>query len=149
MLERVSPGPVVTLNHAVAVAMVHGPLPALAMLGTLDADERMAGNHRVDAVRAHLLEMAGDPNGARGAYLAAARLTQSIPEQRYLTDRAARLDAAARLTPSLPADLLLRWAHRLEPPIQQQVVDDLQAARDDERRARERGAQEQRTRDEW
>ncbi len=91
VLERVSPGPVVTLNHAVAVAMVHGPLPALAMLGTLDADERMAGNHRLDAVRAHLLEMAGDPTGARGAYLAAARLTQSIPEQRYLTDRAARL----------------------------------------------------------
>jgi RNA polymerase sigma factor (sigma-70 family) len=93
MLERVSPGPAVTLNHAVAVAMVHGPMPALAMLGTLDSDERMAGNHRVDAVRAHLLEMAGDQAGARDAYLSAARRTQSVPEQRYLTDRAARLVA--------------------------------------------------------
>lgn len=91
VLERVSPGPAVTLNHAVAVAMVHGPMPALAMLGTLDSDERMTGNHRVDAVRAHLLEMAGDPAAARGAYLSAARRTQSLPEQRYLTDRAARL----------------------------------------------------------
>ena len=71
--------------------MVHGPLPALALLGTLDADQRMAGNHRVDAVRAHLLEMAGDADAARAAYLSAARLTQSIPEQRYLAQRAADL----------------------------------------------------------
>jgi RNA polymerase sigma factor (sigma-70 family) len=91
VLERVAPGPAVTLNRAVAVAMVHGPLPALAVLGTLQADDRMAGNHRVDAVHAHLLEMAGDPAGARESYLAAARRTQSVPEQRYLMDRAARL----------------------------------------------------------
>ncbi len=94
VLERVAPGPVVTLNQAVAVAMVHGPLPGLALLGTLDSDDRMTGNHRVDAVRAHLLEMAGDPEAARLAYLAAARRTQSLPEQRYLSDRAARLSAA-------------------------------------------------------
>ena len=91
VLERVSPGPAVTLNRAVAVAMVHGPLPALALLGTLGADQRMAGNHRVDAVRAHLLEMAGDADAARAAYLSAARLTHSIPEQRYLAQRAADL----------------------------------------------------------
>jgi predicted RNA polymerase sigma factor len=68
-----------------------GPLPALAILGTLESDERLAGNHRVDAVRAHLLEMAGDTHGARIAYLAAARLTHSLPEQSYLVGRAARL----------------------------------------------------------
>ena len=60
VLERVSPGPVVTLNRAVAVAMVHGPRAGLALLGTLDADERMAHTHRLEAVRGHLLELAGD-----------------------------------------------------------------------------------------
>ena len=60
-----SPGPVVTLNRAVAVAMVDGPRAGLAVLGTLDGDERMARNHRLDAVRAHLLELAGDAGRAR------------------------------------------------------------------------------------
>jgi RNA polymerase sigma factor (sigma-70 family) len=91
VLERVSPGPVVTLNRAVAVAMVNGPRAGLALLGTLDSDERMAHNHRLEAVRAHLLELAGDPLGAREAYLRAARMTASLPEQRHLTLRAARL----------------------------------------------------------
>ena len=91
VLERVSPGPVVTLNRAVAVAMVHGPRAGLAVLGTLDEDERMAHNHRLDAVRGHLLEMAGEPVAARQAYLRAARMTASLPEQRYLGLRVARL----------------------------------------------------------
>ena len=91
VLERVSPGPVVTLNRAVAVAMVYGPRAGLALLGTLDSDERMAHNHRLEAVRAHLLELAGDPMGAREAYLRAARMTASLPEQRHLKLRAARL----------------------------------------------------------
>jgi predicted RNA polymerase sigma factor len=91
VLERVSPGPVVTLNRAVAVAMVHGPRAGLAVVGTLDGDERMAHNHRLDTVRAHLLEMAGERAAAREAYLRAARMTASIPEQRYLGLRAARL----------------------------------------------------------
>jgi RNA polymerase sigma factor (sigma-70 family) len=91
VLERVSPGPVVTLNRAVAVAMVHGPRAGLAVLGTLDDDERMAHNHRLDAVRGHLLEMAGELTAAREAYLRAARMTASLPEQRYLGLRAARL----------------------------------------------------------
>jgi len=91
VLERVSPGPVVTLNRAVAVAMVHGPRAGLALLGTLDTDERMAHNHRVDAVRGHLLELAGDVVAAREAYQRAARMTASLPEQRYLALRAARL----------------------------------------------------------
>jgi RNA polymerase sigma factor (sigma-70 family) len=91
VLERVSPGPVVTLNRAVAVAMVDGPKAGLAVLGTLDADERMAHTHRLDAVRGHLLELAGEPVAARESYLRAARITASIPEQRYLALRAARL----------------------------------------------------------
>jgi RNA polymerase sigma factor (sigma-70 family) len=92
VLERVSPGPVVTLNRAVALAMVHGPRAGLALLGTLDADERMARNHRLEAVRGHLLELAGDAVAARESYRRAARMTASLPEQRYLVLRAARLD---------------------------------------------------------
>jgi RNA polymerase sigma factor (sigma-70 family) len=91
VLETIQPGPVVTLNRAVALGMVHGPRAGLALLGTLDADVRMDAHHRVDAVRAHLLEMAGEPEAAREAYLRASRLTASLPEQHYLTLRAARL----------------------------------------------------------
>ncbi|MGH2590627.1 MAG: RNA polymerase sigma factor [Actinomycetota bacterium] len=91
VLEEVSPGPVVTLNRAVAVAMVHGPRAGLAVLGTLDDDERMAQNHRLEAVRGHLLELAGDDDAARESYRRAARMTASLPEQQYLALRAARL----------------------------------------------------------
>jgi len=91
VLRRVSPGPVVTLNRAVAVAMVHGPLAGLAELGTLDSDERIARGHRLDAVRAHLLEMSGDRAGAVAAYRRAAKRAASIPEQHYLSLQAARL----------------------------------------------------------
>jgi RNA polymerase sigma factor (sigma-70 family) len=91
VLTHVAPGPLVTLSRAVALAMVHGPKAGLALLGTLDADDRMAQTHRLDAVRAHLLERAGDAAAARESYLRAARMTASLPEQRYLTLRAARL----------------------------------------------------------
>jgi RNA polymerase sigma factor (sigma-70 family) len=91
VLAEVAPGPVVTLSRAVAVAMVHGPTAGLAVLGTLDGDDRMAHTHRLEAVRAHLLERAGDPVAARESYLRAAAATASLPEQRYLTVRAARL----------------------------------------------------------
>jgi RNA polymerase sigma factor (sigma-70 family) len=91
VLEQVSPGPVVTLNRAVAVAMVHGPRAGLAVLGTLEDDDRMARTHRLEAVRAHLLELAGDVEAAREAYRLAARRTGSLPERRYLSLRAARL----------------------------------------------------------
>lgn len=91
VLERVSPSPVVTLNRAVAVAMVNGPRAGLALLGTLDADARMTQTHRLEAVRGHLLELAGDASGARASYQRAARMTASVPEQRYLALRAARL----------------------------------------------------------
>ena len=91
VLERVSPGPVVTLNRAVAVAMVNGPRAGLALLGTLDTDDGMAHNHRLEAVRGHLLELAGEAVAARESYRRAARMTASVPEQRYLALRAARL----------------------------------------------------------
>lgn len=91
LLERVDPGPVVALNHAVAAAMVHGPHAGLDMLAALADDPAMARNHRLAAVRAHLLERAGDPEAARDAYETAARRTLSLPERRYLRARAARL----------------------------------------------------------
>src|SRR5258708_38960721 len=91
VLERISPGPVVTLNRAVAIAMVNGPRAGLALLGTLDGDDRMAHNHRLEAVRAHLLERAGELGAARDSYRKAARMTASIPEQRYLAMKAAGL----------------------------------------------------------
>ena len=96
VLDRISPGPVVTLNRAVALAMVHGPRAGLALLGTLDDDDRMSGHHRLDAVRAHLLELAGEPDAARAAYLRAAAWTASLPEQHYLTLRAAQLAKPGR-----------------------------------------------------
>jgi RNA polymerase sigma factor (sigma-70 family) len=91
VLAEVAPGPLVTLSRAVAVAMVHGPRAGLAAAGTLAADERMAHTHRLEAVRGHLLERAGEPAAARAAYLKAAQMTASEPEQRYLALRAARL----------------------------------------------------------
>jgi RNA polymerase sigma factor (sigma-70 family) len=91
VLEQVSPGPVVTLNRAVAVGMVRGPRAGLALLGTLEGDERMARTHRLDAVRGALLELAGDTDAARASYRRAARMAASVPEQRYLALRAARL----------------------------------------------------------
>jgi RNA polymerase sigma factor (sigma-70 family) len=91
VLGHLTPGPVVTLSRAVALAMVHGPIAGLTALGTLDTDDRLAHSHRLEAVRAHLLEQAGDTDAARESYLHAARMTASLPEQRYLTRRAARL----------------------------------------------------------
>ncbi|PGH43725.1 RNA polymerase, sigma subunit, ECF family [Micromonospora sediminicola] len=93
VLARIAPNPMVTLNQAVAVAMVDGPRAGLALLAPLDADDRTAGHHRLAAVRAHLFELAGDRVAARAAYLAAARATTSLPERRYLEVRAARLAA--------------------------------------------------------
>jgi predicted RNA polymerase sigma factor len=81
----------VRLNRSVALAMVHGPHAGLELLRALDANEQIADHHRLHAIRAHLLEMAGDCPAARESYQAAARRTTSLPEQRYLEARAARL----------------------------------------------------------
>jgi len=91
LLMRLSDNPVVALNHAVAVAMVHGPAAGLALVDELATDARIIGDHRLDAVRAHLLELAGDQHGAKESYRLAAGRTTSIPVQRYLYARAARL----------------------------------------------------------
>jgi RNA polymerase sigma factor (sigma-70 family) len=91
LLEQVQPNPMVTLNKAVALAMVEGPEAGLAVVDALATDGRLAEHHRRLAVRAHLLELAGDDDRARAAYRDAARRTTSIPEQRYLDGRARRL----------------------------------------------------------
>jgi len=91
LLKRVSPNPIFALNHAIAAAMVHGPLKGLELLRTLDDDTRLSGHYRLDAVRAHLLEMAGDHESAVKHYRIAAGRTTSIPEQNYLMTQAARL----------------------------------------------------------
>ncbi|RVX42300.1 RNA polymerase sigma factor (sigma-70 family) [Nonomuraea polychroma] len=91
LLERMTDNPVVTLNRAVAVAMVHGPRAGLTFLSYLDDDPRLAGQHRVEAVRGHLLELAGEPDRARECYATAARRTTSRPEQRYLQLKATKL----------------------------------------------------------
>jgi predicted RNA polymerase sigma factor len=92
LLKRISGNPMVMLNHAIAAAMVHGPSKGLELLKALDSDARLAGHHRLDAVRAHLLEMAGDDKTAMTHYLMAAHRTTSIPERNYLMTQAARLD---------------------------------------------------------
>lgn len=91
MLKQMSDNPMVTLNHAIATAMVHGPNAGLELLRPLDDDERMSGSHRLDAVRAHLLERAGQREAAVALYRAAALKTTSVPERNYLVMRAARL----------------------------------------------------------
>ncbi len=91
LLLRISDNPVVALNHAVAVAMARGAQAGLALLDALQTDARIADDHRLYAVRAHLLEMAGQRGAARDAYQAAARRATNLPQQRYLHARAARL----------------------------------------------------------
>ncbi|MFD6336849.1 RNA polymerase sigma factor [Streptomyces sp. NPDC060131] len=93
ILVRRAPEPMAELGRAVAVAMVRGPRAGLAEVAVLE--DRLAGHHRLDAVRAHLLEKSGDIDGARAAYRLAAGRTLSVPEARYLRTRAARLSTGA------------------------------------------------------
>jgi RNA polymerase sigma factor (sigma-70 family) len=96
LLKRMSDNPMVTLNHAIATAMVHGPAAGLELLRALDADARLVGHHRLDAVRAHLLERAGDREAAIAHYRRAADRTTSTPERNYLMTQAARLSDARK-----------------------------------------------------
>ncbi|MFG3114361.1 RNA polymerase sigma factor [Streptomyces sp. NPDC048197] len=96
ILERIAPNPMVTLNRAIALAETEGPSAGLALLNTLDSDERVAGHHRLLSVRAHLLEKTGDTAGAYEHYRRAAKSTASIAEQRYLEARAGRLRQEGR-----------------------------------------------------
>ncbi|WP_329103984.1 RNA polymerase sigma factor [Micromonospora sp. NBC_01699] len=99
LLLRISDSPVVALNHAVAVAMASGADAGLDLLGRLGADQRITGDHRLYAVRAHLLEMSGDHAAARTSYETAARLATGLAQQRYLNTRAARLVAGVETGP--------------------------------------------------
>jgi RNA polymerase sigma factor (sigma-70 family) len=87
ILERIAPNPMVTLNRAIALAEIEGPFAGLALLATLDGDDRMAGHHRLLSVRAHLLAKTGDVTGACEHYRRAAKATASMAEQRYLESR--------------------------------------------------------------
>ena len=91
ILERIAPNPMVTLNRAVALSELDGPRKGLDLLSTLDDDARMTDHHRLHAVRAHLLEKAGELAEAHASYRLAARGTASLAERRYLESRAARL----------------------------------------------------------
>jgi RNA polymerase sigma factor (sigma-70 family) len=91
MLLQLTSSPVVALNHAIATAMVKGPHAGLALLAPLEVEERMRFSHRLDAVRAHLLERAGDHVAAVALYRSAASKTTSIPERNYLLMKAAQL----------------------------------------------------------
>jgi RNA polymerase sigma factor (sigma-70 family) len=91
VLLQLTDNPMVALNHVVAVAMARGPDEGLKLLATIEGDERISTDHRLSAVRAHLLELAGDAVGARAAYEEAASRTTSLPQQRYLHTRASRL----------------------------------------------------------
>jgi RNA polymerase sigma factor (sigma-70 family) len=100
LLEQLTGNPVVTLNRAVAAAMAHGPQAGLDLVAGVE--ERLSGHYRLDAVRAHLLELDGDADGALAHYRAAAKRTSNLAEQRYLTARAARL--ATSRTPRAAED---------------------------------------------
>jgi predicted RNA polymerase sigma factor len=93
-LERLSDNPMVSLNRAIAAAMVHGPVAGIKLLAALDADQRIAGHYRLDAVRGHLYEKSGDRDRAVAHYRAAAERTASVPERDYLMMKAARLATA-------------------------------------------------------
>lgn len=92
ILRRIDDGPVVQLNRAIAVAMVHGPDAGLAALVPLRDDQRLRQTHRLDAVRAHLLDRGGHRDEARALYRTAAARTTSLPERNYLLRKAANLD---------------------------------------------------------
>jgi len=97
LLEEVTRNPVVTVNRAVATAMVHGPRAGLAALDGVELP-----GHRLEAVRAHLHETAGDTAEALAHYAAAIARATSVPEREHLTARAARLRASTSPPPPLP-----------------------------------------------
>jgi RNA polymerase sigma factor (sigma-70 family) len=99
LLHRIEPGPMVALGRIVAIAMVQGPDAGLRELDAAAADPVIGRHHRGFAVRAHLLELAGDHDGARAAYREAAQRTLSLPERRYLTAKADVENGEAAWTP--------------------------------------------------
>ncbi|HUQ09077.1 MAG TPA: sigma-70 family RNA polymerase sigma factor [Steroidobacteraceae bacterium] len=91
VLESMNGNPMVTLNRAVAAAMVEGPEAGLLLVDSVANDERMNDHYRVHAVRAHLLERAGRQREALASYQRAAETTANQPERNYLLRKIARL----------------------------------------------------------
>ena len=91
ILTSTTDNPMVALNYAIAAAMVYGPQKGIAMLEDIARDPRISSHYRIPAVRAHLLERAGDISGAVDNYRLAADGTMSLPERNYLIMKAARL----------------------------------------------------------
>ncbi len=94
VLERITQNPIVTLNRAIAFAMVHGPERGLELLEPLGRDARLREHHLLFAARGHLSERAGDHAAALAAFRGAAERTSSVPERNYLWLKAARLRQA-------------------------------------------------------
>ena len=94
LLERMTGNPMITLNRAIAAAMVDGPEVGLRLLETLATNEKLAGHYRLHAVRGHLFERAGQPDLALEQYRIAADATSSVPERNYLLRKALRLKPA-------------------------------------------------------
>jgi predicted RNA polymerase sigma factor len=99
LLAGTTDNPMITLNQAVAELKVNGPAAALATLNRAATDPRLTNHYRVDALRAHLLEEAGDLAEARTNYLKAAKATLSLPERHYLQERATHLPQPPRVQP--------------------------------------------------
>jgi RNA polymerase sigma factor (sigma-70 family) len=102
LLKRMSDNPMVKLNHAIAAAMVHGAVTGLKLLDGLEGDPLLTQQHRLDEVRAHLLELSGDRQGAVRFYRAAAAKTENLPERNYLLLQAARLSSEPQLSDGQP-----------------------------------------------
>jgi len=90
-LEAIAKNPMIQLNRAVAVAMVEGPARGLELVDALDVDGGLKGHYRLDAVRGHFYEMAGDVTRAIESFRLAALRTASTPERDYLQMKAAKL----------------------------------------------------------
>jgi RNA polymerase sigma-70 factor (ECF subfamily) len=86
-LERLQPSPIVSLNRAVAVAMVQGPQPALALIDALAGTGDLDGYHLLHAARADLLRRAGSPVEAARSYTRALALVTNDSERRFLERR--------------------------------------------------------------
>jgi len=91
VLLRISPSPVIELNHAAAVSMVDGPARALDLIDALDARGSLKGYDQLPAVRADLLRRLGRKDEARQAYLAATAATQLEPLRRLYARRLAEM----------------------------------------------------------
>jgi RNA polymerase sigma-70 factor, ECF subfamily len=94
LLDRVQPSPIVSLNRAVAVAMVDGPQPALALIDALAATGDLDGYHLLHAARADLLRRMGSFAEAAKSYARALELATTASERRFLERRLREVELA-------------------------------------------------------